>query len=98
VRFRNAARLKSAPDQLSHLDYEDLRAALARLVPNQREALILVTAEGLSYEDAAAVCGIAVGTIRSRVKCARLRLIKLLQLDQPDDVGPDSMTKAALQE
>jgi RNA polymerase sigma-70 factor, ECF subfamily len=61
----HAARLRTAPDQLSHLDYEDLRTALAKLLPTQREALILVTAEGLSYEDAAAVCGTAVGTIKS---------------------------------
>jgi RNA polymerase sigma-70 factor (ECF subfamily) len=93
-----AARLKTAPDQLSHLDYEDLRLALARLSPDQREALLLVTAEGLSYGDAAAMCGIAVGTINSRVNRARLRLTELLQLDQTDHIGPDSMTKAALQE
>jgi RNA polymerase sigma-70 factor, ECF subfamily len=71
---------------------------LARLSPEQREALLLVTVEGLSYGDAAAVCGIAVGTIKSRVNRARLRLTELLQLDQTDDIGPDSMTKAALQE
>jgi RNA polymerase sigma-70 factor (ECF subfamily) len=57
-----------------------------------------VAAEGLSYEDAAAICGTAVGTIKSRVNRARLRLTELLQLDQIDDIGPDSMTKAALQE
>jgi RNA polymerase sigma-70 factor, ECF subfamily len=56
----HAARLQTVPDQLSHLDYEDLRTALARLSPDHREALLLVTAEGLSYRDAAAVCGTAV--------------------------------------
>jgi RNA polymerase sigma-70 factor, ECF subfamily len=94
----HAARLKTAPDQLSHLDYEDLRSALARLSREHREALLLVTAEGLSYGDAAAVCGTAVGTIKSRVNRARLRLTELLELDQTDHIGPDSMTKAALQE
>jgi hypothetical protein len=45
------------------------------------------------------VCGTAVGgTIKSRVNRARLRLTELLQLDQTDEIGPDSMTKAALQE
>ena len=44
-----AAHLKTAPDQQSHLDYEDVRSALAKLPLNQREALLLVTAEGLSY-------------------------------------------------
>ena len=52
--------------------------ALAKLRPNEREALILVGASGFSYEEAAAICECAVGTIKSRVNRARTRLSKLL--------------------
>src|SRR4028118_1571626 len=52
-----AGRLRTHPEQPSHLDFEDFREALAKIPTNHREALILVGAEGLSYEEAAAVCG-----------------------------------------
>ena len=74
-----------------------MRSALARLSPDQREALLLVTGEGLSYGDAAAICATAVGPIKSKVNCARLRLTELLQLET-NDIGADNMTKAALQD
>jgi RNA polymerase sigma-70 factor (ECF subfamily) len=92
-----AARLKVQPEQGSHLDFEDFRSALSQLPSDQREALLLVGASGFSYEEAAAICGCAVGTIKSRVNRARLRLASLLNVDDVDDLGPDSMTRAALQ-
>jgi RNA polymerase sigma-70 factor, ECF subfamily len=92
-----AGRLRTCPDQQAHLEWEDFRTALARLRPEQREALILVAAEGLSYEDAAAVCGVPVGTIKSRVNRARRRLAGLLRIDDRAEIGPDNLTKAALQ-
>jgi len=64
----------------------------------QREALLLVGAEGLSYEDAAQIQGIAVGTIKSRVNRARTRLAGLLQIEGGHEIGPDRVMKAALQE
>src|SRR5215213_11695801 len=69
-----AARLKTHPEQQAHLDFDDFRSALSKLSADHREALLLVGAEGLSYEEAAAVCGVAVGTIKSRVNRARARL------------------------
>lgn len=63
------------PTQLTQLEFEDMRRALMRLSPDHREALLLITAEGFSYEDAARVCGCAVGTMKSRVNRARSRLI-----------------------
>jgi RNA polymerase sigma-70 factor (ECF subfamily) len=62
--------------QLMHLEFEDMRRALMRLSPDHREALLLITAEGFSYDDAARVCGCAVGTMKSRVNRARSRLIE----------------------
>ncbi|MEZ0171816.1 sigma-70 family RNA polymerase sigma factor [Microvirga sp. TS319] len=92
-----AGRLKIQPEQGSHLDFEDFRTALAQLPSDQREALLLVGASGFSYEEAASICGCAVGTIKSRVNRARLRLATILNVNDMDDLGPDSMTRAALQ-
>jgi RNA polymerase sigma-70 factor (ECF subfamily) len=50
---------------------DQLRLAIAALPREQREALILVTAAGFSYDQAAAICGCAVGTVKSRVSRAR---------------------------
>ncbi len=92
-----ASRLKVQPDQGARLDFEDFRLALAKLPHEQREALLLVGASGFSYEEAATICGCAVGTIKSRVNRARSRLAALLAVDDVEDLGPDRMTRAALQ-
>jgi RNA polymerase sigma-70 factor (ECF subfamily) len=73
-----AARLTSHATQESHIEFQDFRAALARLADDQREALILIGASGLSYDEAAMVCGCAVGTMKSRVHRARSKLAELL--------------------
>jgi RNA polymerase sigma-70 factor (ECF subfamily) len=92
-----ASRLTSIPDQNAHLDLEDFRAALMQLPPDQREALLLVGAQGFSYEEASAICECAIGTIKSRVNRARTRLAELLALGDADDLGTDSVFMAALQ-
>jgi RNA polymerase sigma-70 factor (ECF subfamily) len=66
------------PAQDGHMAMLEFRTALASLAPDHREALILVGASGLSYEEAALVCGCAVGTMKSRVNRARGRLADLL--------------------
>ena len=81
--------LKSQPEQQGRVEFEEFRTALAKLPPDQREALILVGASGFSYEEAAAICDCAVGTIKSRVNRARTRLSELLSIDTADDFGPD---------
>src|SRR5216110_56326 len=91
-----AKSLKSHPEQNSRLEFQEFRAALAKLPPDQREALILVGASGFSYEEAAAICECAVGTIKSRVNRARTRLAELLSIDGADDFGPDQPTRAIL--
>lgn len=92
-----AERLTSLPEQGSRLDLEDFRAALATLPGEQREALLLVGASGFSYDETAAICGCAVGTVKSRVNRARTRLAALLHLDAAEDLGPDGIVRAALQ-
>ncbi len=91
-----AARLRTQPDQQVHLDFEDFRTALATLPLDQQEALLLVGAHGMSYEEAAEVCQVAVGTVKSRVNRARTRLAALLDLTSEGELGPDDVTKAAL--
>jgi RNA polymerase sigma-70 factor, ECF subfamily len=92
-----AASLAVQPHQGIHLDFADLGKALARLPHDQREALLLVGASGFSYEQAAAICGCAVGTIKSRVNRARTRLAQLMHItDLQEDLGPDRMTLSVL--
>lgn len=70
----------------------DLLDALARLAQHRREALVLTAVVGLSYADAAAVCGCPVGTIRSRVARARGDLTRALSLAPTANARPDAMT------
>jgi RNA polymerase sigma-70 factor (ECF subfamily) len=91
-----AARLKSHPNQYGHLDFKDFHAALATLPVDQREAMLLVGAHGMSYEETAEVCRVAVGTFKSRVNRAQTRLAVLLDLTSAGELGPDDVTKAAL--
>ena len=74
----------------------DTARALRQLPNEQREALILVGAGGFSYEDAAAICNCAVGTIKSRVNRARNRLVEILGIDTAQDFGPEPLTEAVL--
>ena len=82
-------------DDMARLEL--MQRALMHLPQPQREALILVGAGGFAYEEAAEICGCAVGTIKSRVNRARSRLASLLAVDDVEDLGPDRMTRAALQ-
>jgi len=88
--------LKTQPEQSSRVEFSEFRAALAKLPPDQREALVLVGASGFSYEEAADICGCAVGTIKSRVNRARSRLADLLAIESVEDFGPDHTTRAVM--
>lgn len=80
---RHAAGLVSEGAQEWSADLRDLQVALSRLPPEHREAIIMVGAAGLSYEEAAEIAGCALGTIKSRVNRARIRLAKALDLEEP---------------
>lgn len=70
-----ADRILAAPaSQDKHVELGDMQRALLHLPQPQREALILVGAGGFAYEEAAEICGVAVGTIKSRVARGRVAL------------------------
>ena len=74
-----ASKLLAAPaSQDRHVELTDMQRALLHLPQPQREALILVGAGGFAYEEAAEICGCAVGTIKSRVARGRVALEALL--------------------
>lgn len=81
-----AGTLKSPPTQDWSVAMRALQAALKQLPDEHREALILVGAAGLSYEEAAEICGCALGTIKSRVNRARARLLKIMDAEDATDV------------
>jgi RNA polymerase sigma-70 factor (ECF subfamily) len=74
----HAARLVEQPAHGARMELLEFMAALQALPEDQREALVLVGASGLSYEDAAEVLGTRVGTVKSRVSRARTRLESLM--------------------
>jgi len=65
------------------LNLSDTARALNTLPVTQREALVLVGASGVSYQDAAKICGTAVGTVKSRVARARAALVDILDNGRP---------------
>ena len=81
-----AERLTTREEQTAHIEFNELREALLKLSADQREALILVGASGFSYEEAAKICNCAVGTIKSRVNRARLRLAEILGVEPVPDM------------
>lgn len=81
-----ASMLRTPPTQDWSVAMRALQEALQQLPDEHREALILVGAAGLSYEEAAEICGCALGTIKSRVNRARARLLKIMDAETASDV------------
>ncbi len=90
-----AATLSTGPTQDWSLAMRALQAALAQLPDEHREALILVGAAGLTYEEAAEVCGCALGTIKSRVNRARARLLKIMEAEDATETFAGDIPAAA---
>ncbi|MDP1673517.1 MAG: sigma factor-like helix-turn-helix DNA-binding protein, partial [Burkholderiales bacterium] len=67
------------PQAGDRLEIRDLDAALQRLPDEQRTVLLLVGLEQMSYEDAARVLDVPIGTVMSRLSRGRERLRRLLQ-------------------
>lgn len=77
--------------QLPSVALAELGRAMEKLSPSHREVLMLVAASGLDHEEAAQICGCAVGTIKSRLNRARNHLHELLE-------GPDAGARGTAEE
>ncbi len=82
----HASTLYDKPAHDGRLAFNDFSAAFDVLSPEHREVLILVGASGFSYEEAASMIGVAVGTVKSRANRARARLAELMGLSEGEDV------------
>jgi RNA polymerase sigma-70 factor, ECF subfamily len=78
--------LVQAPDQQDALHVSDVAKALQELPEEQREVLLLIGANGVSYNEAAEIIGCAVGTIKSRLARGRKALAVRLDLDTGDEM------------
>jgi RNA polymerase sigma-70 factor (ECF subfamily) len=88
---RYAGLMQIPPSQEGHIHFLDVREAFDRLSTEHREALMMVVS-GMSYDDASAMCGCAVGTMKSRVNRARARLTELLT-DREFDAARDHIAR-----
>jgi RNA polymerase sigma-70 factor (ECF subfamily) len=79
--------LVAADDPEAPVALDEMRLAIGMLPSEQREALILVGAGGFAYEEAAEICGCAVGTVKSRVSRARRALHGILEQGAYDRDG-----------
>jgi RNA polymerase sigma-70 factor (ECF subfamily) len=77
--------LSTEASQESTLELEDVIRALTAIPDAYREALVLVAAGNLSYEEIAQICGIALGTVKSRICRARAMLLKIIESGQLPD-------------
>ncbi|WP_238245238.1 sigma-70 family RNA polymerase sigma factor [Methylobacterium iners] len=92
-----AARLSTAPSQGDKLDLQDMLAALQQLSEEQREAIVLICLNSMSYEEAAAVMACKLGTLKSRVSRGRERLAELLSYTAAE-LGNDGLMLAVTTE
>ncbi|MDP3855069.1 sigma-70 family RNA polymerase sigma factor [Phenylobacterium sp.] len=86
--------LVSVSDPTASLELDELRRALAMLPHDMREALILIGAGGMSYEEVSEITGVAMGTVKSRVSRARDRLALIYA--EGDIAGDDVKPSAAM--
>ncbi len=94
----HAASLFEKPAHDGRLAFAEFKVAFDTLSAEHREVLILVGAEGFSYEEAAKTMGVAIGTVKSRANRARAKLGEILGLKEGEDIlaEVDGPTKAVL--
>ena len=80
-------------DPMGALSLRDFDRALARIPADQRRVILLIGLEDITYEEAAAILDVPIGTIRSRLSRGRELLRKLI--DWRDDVAPTAATAVA---
>ena len=84
----------SVNDTSASLQLRDLERAMAKLPTENRQVILLVALEGLSYEEIAEVLSIPVGTVRSRLSRGRAALRQLM--DMGERTGPASRAREGL--
>lgn len=75
---KHAETMIAHPAQQARLELQEVAQALHKLPLKQREVLVLIGASGLSYEEAAMICGCSIGTIKSRLSRARQAMTNML--------------------
>jgi RNA polymerase sigma-70 factor (ECF subfamily) len=93
IEGRHAASLVLQPDQETSVRFKNVREALGKLPVDQREAVILICGSGLSYGEAAEICAVPVGTIRSRLHRGRALLAELVSFEE-GELRPDAVIQA----
>lgn len=88
IRLSNDLPLASLPNQNDRVVCSEVAKAVARLPEEQRKVLLLVALEGMTYQDAATILGVPVGTVMSRLSRSRGALRRELGL------GPDFDTES----
>jgi RNA polymerase sigma-70 factor (ECF subfamily) len=81
VMLEEVPELTVQPNAIAVLQLRDLEAALGKLQPEQRQVILLVGLEGMSYEEVANVLNVAVGTVRSRLSRGRDQLRRLMGME-----------------
>jgi RNA polymerase sigma-70 factor (ECF subfamily) len=76
---KHAETMTAPPSQQARLELQEVAQALHKLPLKQREVLVLIGASGLSYEEAAMICGCSIGTIKSRLSRARQAMLQMLE-------------------
>ncbi len=75
--------MSCSSNQMEHMEFRELEAAVMRLPKDQREAVLLTSLTPWNYEEVATVCNVPVGTIRSRLSRGRATLRKLVAMVPP---------------
>jgi RNA polymerase sigma-70 factor (ECF subfamily) len=81
--------LSQSANQFHRVQVTELGRAVAQLPPEQRSTLLLVALEDLTYEEAARVTGVPVGTVRSRLSRARQMLLNMVEGVSVDEADTD---------
>jgi RNA polymerase sigma-70 factor, ECF subfamily len=89
--------LTATTDPTARRQLMELDRALARLPNEQREIVLLVGLEGMTYEDVAQILGVPIGTVRSRLSRGRERLRELMQREQDPHSASSTARGAILQ-
>ena len=90
VAIEEVAPVSVQPDVMVKLELRDLDRAIAKLVPEQRQVILLVGLEGLSYEEVALILGVPIGTVRSRLSRGRDQLRQLMGEQVPRGTASDA--------